>query len=168
MRTNIIRLASMTLVSALMAMGTGGCVSLDMYDEMEREANAARVQAKEARVQYAQERIKVLTLEKRNKELKQQTDKWEANLQTALDRLDGLATDWGAVRDDLLRMNIDRELRSMRSRDGSMRGSFRLEPPKKPAKARKRATRSLGSPEDRDGKKLEEVLQEFRGLLERG
>ena len=161
------RLAMTTGCSVVLILSTFGCVSLDTYDEIQREADAARAGVREAQVQYAQERLKVLSLEKRNEELKQQTDKWEVNLRGALERLEFLAGEWGDVRDDLIRLNIERELHQMRTRNPNATGAFRLEPRKKPASSRKATQRSLIIPKNQDRQELEDVLEEFRGLLEK-
>ncbi len=161
------RFAMTTGCSVVLILSTFGCVSLDTYDEIQREADAARAGVREAQVQYAQERLKVLSLEKRNEELKQQTDKWEVNLRGALERLEFLAGEWGDVRDDLIRLNIERELHQMRTRNPNATGAFRLEPRKKPASSRKATQRSLIIPKNQDRQELEDVLEEFRGLLEK-
>lgn len=162
------KILSVTAGLGLLAAGTTGCVSTSSYEAMQHEADTARVQARESQIQYAQERLKVHTLEKRNKELKQQTDKWEGNLRTTIERLELLGDDWGQVRDDLIRLNIDRELRRMKGKDRTARATFKLEPRKRPTSTTREAREALdrkGAASDRDDDGLEAVLKEFRSLL---
>ncbi len=162
------RVSLLFVLLVFLAMGATGCVSVDRYQAMEAEAAQAWQQLKEAQVAYAQEKLRTITLEKQNNALKAQTDKWEANLKDTITRLEGLADDWGQVRDDLIRLNMDSELKRMRTENPDAKGVILLEPTgravsqKRTAKAVEKAV----TPETEEAE-LNRVLEQFRNLLKK-
>lgn len=162
------RVSLLFVLLVFFTMGATGCVSVDRYQAMEAEAAQARQQLKEAQVAYAQEKLRTITLEKQNNALKAQTDKWEANLKDTITRLEGLADDWGQVRDDLIRLNMDRELKRMRTENPDAKGVILLEPTGRavPQKRTAKAVEKAVTPETEEAE-LNRVLEQFRNLLKK-
>lgn len=149
-----------------LALGASGCVSVGTYDAMKQEADQAKEQLKEAQVAYAQEKLRVLTLEKQNSALKAQTDKYQADLKESIAKLQRLADDWGQVRDDLIRLNMDRELRRLKTENPDAKGVILLEPAGRtvPQERTAQAAEEAVTPEAEEDE-LNRVLEQFRSLL---
>lgn len=159
-----------------LAMGASGCVSVDRYHALEAETAQVRQQLKEAQVAFAEEKLRVITLEKRNQAMQAETDKYQAHLKATVGKLERLADDWGQVRDDLIRLNMDRELRRMRTQNPDAKGLILLEPEPRPASQEATPqTVPQASPQtavdtvtitpEMEEDELDRVLEQFRSLL---
>lgn len=153
---------------ASLALGTTGCVSTGTYKAMEQEAAQAKQQLKEAQVAYAQEKLRVITLEKQNEALGAQTEKYQADLKESITKLERLADDWGQVRDDLIRLNMDRELKRMRTENPDAKGVILLEPTSRAVSQERtaKAGEKTVTPETEEDE-LNRVLEQFRSLLKK-
>lgn len=105
MKTNWrnIPVAGVLAVLGMVMLLNTGCVSVFAYDN-------ALEQAKAADLKYKAEHKKYQELQTRHDDLKAEVDTWTAKLTKAIDRLDRHAKNWGNVRDDLIRLNIEQEL----------------------------------------------------------
>lgn len=166
MITQVVRFSVVSVLLVLFTMGATGCVSVDRYQAMKAEAAQAKQQLKEAQVAYAQEKLRVLTLEKQNSALQTQTEKYQADLKESITKLERLADDWGQVRDDLIRLNMDRELRRMRSENPEAKGVILLEPGRRAASKERtaRAAEEAVTPETEEDE-LNRALEQLRNAL---
>ena len=115
-----IRPTMMIALMGVFVVSSTGCVSSTSYKAVEKEAsNAQRM--------YDEEHLRALELEAKNNELAQRMEVWDATLRNTMNRLERLANDWGEVRDDLIRQNLDRELQRMKRQGKMAEGTILLQ-----------------------------------------
>ncbi len=165
------RLCVLVASLATFAMGATGCVGADRYRALKDEAAQAKQQLKEAQVAYAKEKLRVITLEKQNDALQAQTQQYHNDLnglKESISKLQGLTDEWFQVRDDLIRLNMDRELARMRKANPEATGVILLEPvsESRAPEQTAQAVEEVITPETTE-EELNRVLEQFRSLLKK-
>lgn len=149
-------------LGAVLPMVTVGCVSTDLYETAKREAQ-------QTQAQLHKEQGRAQALELQNKDLAQRMDKmekWVDKLWHTSERLEGLGKDLDELRDELVRLRIDRELQRQKGRSQSPMGGIRLEPePDRPeAEPAAKIKPQVSSEEAKQ--RLRDLMQQLKTILE--
>lgn len=153
------------LMCGVLALTLTGCVSAGTHEALQREADQVKQELERTQALHVEQQKRVQALETRNRELKEQTDKWEANLKATVTRLERLAEGWGQVRDDLIRLNLDRELKDLKAKNPSARAVITLEPEREAAAPEPAGASAAESAPSSKHAAIQRVLEEFRTLL---
>ena len=99
-------LAAFSMMIAVTATG-GGCVSNQTFEQAQQKAYS----------QHQQDQQHILELNLANKKLKQRSEELETALQATRDQLGRTEKEWKEVRDELLKLKIEKEQQPGRKRD---------------------------------------------------
>ena len=100
------KLAALSMTMAV-TMAWSGCVSNQTFEQAQQKAYA----------QLQQEQQQLLELNVTNKRLKQRADELEAALQLTREQLGRTEKEWKEVRDELLKLKIEKEQQPGKRRD---------------------------------------------------
>jgi predicted RNase H-like nuclease (RuvC/YqgF family) len=99
MNTHSIALLAGVLLSGVVASLQTGCVAGSTYEQAQERAYA----------QHQQDQRQILDLSLGNKRLKERVDALESSLQSSREQLTRTEHEWKEIRDELLRLKIEKE-----------------------------------------------------------
>lgn len=105
------RLLSIAVILGLFSLSIPGCVSSSTY-------KAAKKEAEDLRHELQQERLKVVAVEKMHAQRIKQMEDLANRFGSSVQRLEEVAKNWGDLRNELIRLRINRELQRQRGEGG--------------------------------------------------
>lgn len=96
-------LLPVVVVLGFCVLSVPGCVSSSAYE-------AAKKEAGDLRHELQQEHLKVQAMEKMHTQRIKQMEDLASRLGSSVERLDGITKNWGDLRNELVRLRINREL----------------------------------------------------------
>lgn len=143
-------IVGMMLAGTLAGIGSG-CVSSERYELTRREAEHARLL-------YENEQRRAQELAASNQQLKRKLQELEGRLQNEREKLERSVAEYRETRDELFRLNLDRQRQSARVKDRLQ------ETQRQPEKQPDRHLESKPS-SDASSLRLRESIQEIQTLL---